>query len=473
MLHKKTNQTARQPSKINIYMKCHYKECLIIISLILTTFLVHWQLKNHDFIYLDDHIYVTENKNIQSGLTRENIARAFTTTRAGFWIPLVWISYMIDHEIYGMDPGGYHLTNLLLHIANAILLFLFLRWVTGFLYQSAFVAFVFAMHPLHVESVAWITERKDVLCAFFWMLTLLAYAYYLNRAGVRRYLLIVFFFVLGLMAKPMLVTLPFVLLLLDYWPLKRLKLSIINGPGPSKVLWKIVYEKIPLFVLSLVFSAIAYFTQQNIGAIRSLENRSFGLRITNAIISYTKYLWKTIWPVDLVVFYPFPEETLMWQVVGSGALLVFISVLVIFAARRYSYIPVGWFWFIGTLLPVIGLVQAGAQAMADSFMYIPLIGLSMIVAWGIPDLLVKFHYKKTLLSLAAGALSIFLIVGTWSQLGHWKNSISLFEHTLQRTNNNFLAHNYLGNYLLKQEKIEEAVTQYSEALRINPYFYEG
>jgi tetratricopeptide (TPR) repeat protein len=463
-----------------------YETLLIILLLCLITISVYWQVGNHDFINFDDPQYVTENSSIQAKFSRKSILWAFTTTHAGFWFPLTWLSLLLDFQLYGLNPGGYHLTNLLLHLANTILLFLVLKRMTKARWQSAFVAALFAIHPLHVESVAWVVERKDVLSTLFWLLAMWAYLRYVERPGIARYLLTFFAFALGLMAKPMLVTLPFILLLLDYWPLMRLHPPpdvAANESSPNKTLIhglprrsfiELVLEKAPLFALAALSSMITFFTQRSVGAVRSIHELPFMVRFANGLVSYVKYIGKTIWPMNLAVFYPHPESTLpVWQIVVSGLLLTGISIAVMRAARNRRYLAVGWLWYLGTLVPVIGLVQVGAQAMADRFTYVPLIGLFLIIAWGTPDLLNRMRWRRIIIAFSAGVLLVALMVSTWRQLHRWSNSIMLWEHALTVTQNNYLAHNHLGTALIGRERLDEAIDHFSEALRINPDYTES
>jgi len=463
-----------------------YETSLIILLLCLITISVYWQVGNHDFINFDDPQYVTENSIIQAGFSRKSTLWAFTTIHAGFWIPLTWLSLMLDFQLYGLNPGGYHLTNLLLHLVNTILLFLVLKRMTKARWQSAFVAALFAIHPLHVESVAWVVERKDVLSTLFWLLAMWAYLRYVERPGIARYLLTFFAFALGLMAKPMLVTLPFVLLLLDYWPLMRLHpppYVAANESSPNKTLIYglprgsligLVLEKAPLFALAAISSMITFFTQRSMEALRSIHELPFMVRFANGLVSYVKYIGKMIWPMNLAVFYPHPGRTLpVWQIVASGLLLTCISIAVMRAARNRPYLAVGWLWYLGTLVPVIGLVQAGSQAMADRFTYVPLIGLFLIIAWGTPDLLNRMKYRRIIIAFSAGVLLVALMVSTWRQVHRWSNSIMLWEHALTVTQNNYLAHNHLGTALIGRERLDEAIDHFSEALRINPDYIES
>jgi protein O-mannosyl-transferase len=489
---------------------------IIIIILFLTsaTLLAFWQVIHCDFIYFDDDFYVTANSRIQDGITLKGIRWAFTTNEAANWHPLTWVSHMLDIQFFGLRPQWHHLTNLLLHIANTLLLFLVFHRMTKALWQSAVVAALFALHPLHVESVAWVAERKDVLSTFFWMLTMGAYIFYVERPGLQRYLAVLVFLALGLMAKPMLVTLPFVLLLMDYWPLRRFeqtqlaqeiraevndtasadkrkrkgkkKLAVKSAARTVQVAAKteqmagpkhqwawirpLLWEKIPLFSLAVLSSIVTYIVQQQGGAVKSIEASPLSVRIANAFVSYAFYFVKMIWPSNLAVLYPHPGLGPLWQILVAVLLFIAATFMVIWRAKRFRYLAVGWLWYVGTLVPVIGIVQVGDHARADRYTYIPLIGLFIIVAWGIPELLERWRYRKEVF-VASSALSLlgFFFV-TWTQVGYWKDSITLFNHTLRVTNQNFtilnnrgIAYNSLGNYT-------QAIADFDKAIEIKPKF---
>jgi len=473
----------REPEKdrTTIFMQGRFPTLLICLLLAAAILAVYWPVRNYDFINLDDPTYVTENGHVQAGLTRENFIWALTATDAANWHPLTWISLMLDSELYGLNPAGHHLTSVFFHLANTLLLFLVLKLMTGAFWRSALVAALFALHPLHVESVAWVAERKDVLSTFFWIFTLWAYLGYVQRPGVRRYLLILLLFALGLMAKPMLVTLPCVLLLLDFWPLERIQLGQASSSrtalGPSAVIaktprrqaFRLLLEKTPLFVLAAVSAFVTFVVQKSGGAVGALEVYPIKIRVANALVSYVRYMVKMIWPQNLAFFYPHPGQSLpMGQAAAAGLLLLLISIAVIRAGRRQPYLPVGWLWYLGTLVPVIGLVQVGEQAMADRYTYVPLIGLFIMAAWGVPELTRGWRYGRIVLRMAAGSLLAALMVCTWMQLRHWRNNETLFKHALNTTANNYLAHDSLGNTLAQQGKIGEAIGHYSAALRIKP-----
>ncbi len=461
----------------------HNKSFIICLLLCVTILLVFYQVQNHDFINFDDPLYVYENVHVKSGLNRAGLIWAFSTTHSANWHPLTWLSHMLDCQLYGLNPGGHHVTNVLFHMANSVLLFLVLYRMTSGLWMSAWVAALFALHPLHVESVAWVAERKDVLSTFFWILTMWMYVRYTEQPDRTRYVLTLLIFVFGLLSKPMLVTLPFVLLLLDYWPLQRLSThqpeDDITAPMRAvgihrSSLLSLLWEKIPFFVLAAVSSLITFFVQKSGGAMPSLEIHPVEVRIANALLSYVSYIGQMIWPQDLAVFYPHPGSALpLWQIFGAGLLLLCISIAVIRAARHHPYLPVGWLWYLGTLVPVIGLVQVGMQARADRYTYIPLIGLFIMVAWGFPKLLANWRHRRAIITAAACIVLAAMMIMTWSQVRHWKNSITLFRHALQLTSDNHLAHNNLGDALAQKGKFEEAIEHFTKALEIWANFPEA
>lgn len=438
-------------------------------------------VRNHAFLNIDDNFYVTDNPPVKSGMTLKGVIWAFTAMHAANWHPLTWLSHMLDCQLYGLDPSGHHLTNLVFHLASVLMLFLVLARMTGSLWRSSFVAALFALHPLRVESVAWVAERKDVLSGFFWMLTMWTYVRYIERPRLNRYLLVLLSFSLGLLSKSMLVTLPFVLLLLDYWPLGRFQFAHLKkNPKPSiskqndvggqkSIPFSLLWEKVPFFILSAVSSVLTIIAQHKIGTVAPLELYPIDIRIANALVSYVRYIGKMIWPHGLAVFYPHPVTLPAWEVIGSGLLLAGISVLVIWIARRHPYHAVGWLWYLGTLVPVIGLVQVGAQAMADRYTYLPLIGLFIMIAWGVPEQLAMGRYRRVILSVSAGIVLMMLMMITRLQIKHWQNDLTLFDHSLAVTSDNYFVHNSLGIVLSRQGKTEEAIAHYNEALRITPY----
>ena len=448
---------------------------IILFLLAAATLAVYWQVLNHDFIAFDDDLYVTDNVNVQNGLTWRGVKWAFTTTQAYNWHPLVWISHMLDCRLYKLNPAGHHFTNVLFHISNTLLLFLVLSRMTGSRWRSAFVAALFALHPLHVESVAWVSERKDVLSTFFWLLTMWFYSRYVRRPGLANYLLIMFALAIGLMAKQMLVTLPLVLLLLDYWPLERFTFGSLKKNSKHKAKFGAVsfssclLEKLPLLALSAVASLIVFLVQSKATLVKSTVAIPFGYRLGNATLAYAKYIRKMFWPADLGILYPHPETNLpIWKVLTAGVLLLCISILVVRHFRSRRWLAVGWLWYLGTLVPVLGLVQVGLQAMADRYTYIPLIGLFIIVAWGAAELLAKQRRRNLVFATAAVIVLSALVAVTYRQLSYWHDSITLYKHTVAVTRNNDILHYNLGVLLLEKGKTDEAVKHWRQALKIRP-----
>ncbi|MFZ0932657.1 MAG: tetratricopeptide repeat protein [Syntrophobacteraceae bacterium] len=543
---------------------------LICLFLAVAALMAFWQLNQCDFISYDDSGYVTENIHIRNGITTEAIRWAFTTGYIANWHPLTWMSHMLDVQLFGLKPRWHHLTNLLFHIANTLLLFFVFNRMTKAPWKSAFVAALFALHPLHVESVAWVAERKDVLSTFFWMLTIVAYIHYVEHrtedgrrrtedgrrrtedgrqrtedgekwtgifrplSYVLRYLAVLIFFTLGLMAKPMLVTLPFVLLLLDFWPLQRMQgagsreqgarsekqnpklgqeplsankrkspkkptdqvitqSSVLSASSPgsdaelyasrpasivnadankvrvpqSFALRPLLLEKIPLFALAALSCIVTFIVQKKGGALRSTEVFSPGVRIANAFVSYIIYMGKTIWPTNLALYYPHPGLWPLWQVLGAVFLLGAVTLTVIRTTNRFPYLTVGWMWFTSTLVPVIGIVQVGDQAMADRYTYIPLIGLFVMAAWGIPELLKKWRYRKETLFASSSLLLLSLFIVTRTQVGYWRNNFTLYDHSLEVSPSHIMycnrgvAYEALGNH-------RQAISDYEKAIELAP-----
>ena len=451
------------------------REIVICLVLIAANLVVYWQITNHEFINYDDGIYVTENSHVQAGFTWESIKWALTTFHAGNWHPLTWFSHMLDCELYGLNSTGHHWTNLELHIANTLLLFFILFKMTGALWRSAFVAALFALHPLHVESVAWIAERKDVLSTFFGFLMIIAYYRNVKKPRITNYLLIILFFSLGLMAKPMLVTMPFVLLLLDLWPLKRLNLSLNQPAGRTSNLMPLIREKIPLIILATISIILTFFAQQSRGAVQSLELIPINYRIANALIAYSGYFIKTIWPHNMSVFYPhLGVNQPMWEVVSSALFLIGACLLAVKASKKYPYMLVGLLWYIITLIPVIGLIQVGSQSMADRYTYIPMTGIFIVFTWGMHDLLLKNKkYLNFIFPLSAAIIISVLSVLSFNQSKQWKNSITLFENAITITDENWLAHNNLGAALFDKGKTDESIFHFKEALKIKPIYFSA
>jgi tetratricopeptide (TPR) repeat protein len=438
--------------------------------------MVFGQSIGHDFTDCDDPDYVSENPHVAHGVTAEGIAWAFTQRHAGNWHPLTWLSHMVDCELYGLrHPGGHHLTNVLLHAATTILLFLVLRQMTGDLWPSSLAAALFAVHPLHVESVAWVAERKDVLSGLFFVLTLAAYVGYARCPfSALRYLTVSVLFALGLLCKPMLVTLPFVLLLLDFWPLGRCSPRETGASEaarfvlPPRVLW----EKLPWLALTAASCLATYWAQGT--AVISTDDLSLSARVANALVSYVSYLGQFLCPAGLAVFYPHPKDGLpLWQIIGAFLALAAVSAAALAWRRRCPYLLVGWLWYLGMLVPVIGLVQVGSQAMADRYTYLAQIGLYLAVVWGLMDF-AKTSADRRWACGAASLLAVAVLGGcAWRQASHWKDSEALWSHAVDCSSDNFVAHNSYGLVLADLGRVEEAMAHFEKALRIRPGYAEA
>ena len=481
------------------------RETLLFLALCVLVLSAYWPVLRFDFLTIDDNDYVTGNATVAGGLTRDGVAWAFTSREAANWHPVTWLSHMLDVQIFGLKPGGHHLVNLLLHLVSAVLLLSFLKASTGLFWPSALTAVLFALHPLQIESVAWISERKTVLAALCWILAMFAYLRYLRRPDLRRYLPVVGLFAVGLMAKPLVVTLPFALLLLDFWPFGRIGAAPRSGvrcsPPPVSPA-RLIREKAPLFLLSGLSSAITYIAQLEGGTVRHFDAVPLAMRVSNAVVSYGNYLRQVLWPAGLSFFYPYPHEMSPgWQLVGASLLLIVVTGAVC-SRRTIPYALVGWLWFLGTLVPMIGLVQVGDQAMADRYVYVPIIGLLTGAAWGLRDLASR---KASL----RGAVIVLTLAGVFSlaaatrlQVVHWKDDETLYRHGLAVDPGNWLAaynlgvhydvvgrlaeaetllretihlrpgygkaHNNLGNILIRTGRLDEAIRYFREAVRTTP-----
>ncbi|MGD0209444.1 MAG: tetratricopeptide repeat protein [Desulfomonilia bacterium] len=455
---------------------------MIVLLIIVSILLVYAQVGSHDFINFDDQLYVTDNPIVKAGITWNGITWAFSFSDRTYWHPLTWFSHMVDCELFGLNPGKHHLVNVFLHIINSILLFLVFMMMTGTLWRSAFVAFLFALHPINVDSVAWIAERKNLLSTLFCMLTIMAYIYYSRRPSFYKYILILFVFMLGLLSKPMLISIPFVLLLLDFWPLKRINfdslltrehisIGVSNERRAQRTqALKLIIEKIPLLILSLVIICTSIISFQHHSDVISSNLISIKLRMANALVSYVTYIGKLIWPRNLTIYYPFPAGLPLWEVVGASVFLCVATILAGLYAKKFPYLIVGWLWYLGTLVPVSGLIQVGLwPAMAERWVYIPAIGLFMLVAWLIPDLVSEFRFKNLALSTLAIMVICILMILTWKQTGYWKNDFTLFSHALQVNERNSVAYSNLGDYYISINKPGEAIEYYDKSVEINPY----
>jgi len=443
-----------------------HKELLVALLLAAAVLAVYWSVQDFDFIEFDDNAYISENRHIMDGFTCEAVTWALKDIHTGYWHPLTWMSHVLDYKLFRMNAGGHHWTSVLLHLANTILLFFIFYRMTAALWKSAFVAALFAIHPMHVESVAWVAERKDVLSTFFLFLTIGCYIYYLQKRNILRYFMMFSCFLLSLLSKPMVVTLPFALLLLDYWPLKRFTWD--------SFLWEkvrpLIREKIPLILLSVFVSGITLATAAQNSNMASLDKLPLTTRAVNAMLSYGRYMDKSIYPVDMAIFYPYSSDY-SWVSVGGAILtIIIVSVLSISYVKRFPYLIIGWLWFLGIMFPVIGLVQAGAQGMADRYTYVSYIGLFIMIAWGVPDLTASIRFRKSLLSVTAGVVLSVLLLLSWVQVRYWENTDTLFRHTIEVTGRNFLAETTLATYLIKKGKYEEAQARLYKARDINPTY---
>jgi hypothetical protein len=451
------------------------------LALALGTLALYWPVTHFPFINFDDDEYVADNPVTQAGLTWHGLVWAFNGIHVGNWHPASWLSHMIDCQLFGVNAGGHHLVNVLFHITNTLLLFAFLRSTTGFEWRSAFVAALFAWHPLHVESVAWVSERKDVLSTFFWLLTIIAYARYTKGSDEWRvmsdkpaaplvtrhsslfYALALVFCALAMLSKPMAVTLPFTLLLVDVWPLNRIQ----NPESRIQNFKNLLVEKTPFFLLSLALCAVTFFAQRSVGAVSSV---GWSSRLGNVPVAYVRYLEKTFWPADLAIIYPYVYHWPVAAIAGATLLLGFISILALVLLRRNPWLASGWFWFLGTLVPVIGFVQVGAQSMADRYFYIPSIGLFSALVWGAAEFCANRPNGKIILSLIGGSALAGCVLTASLQISYWRSSVDLFLHALAVTQNNYVADNALGKTFEQAGDNARARALYEEAVRIEPRY---
>jgi protein O-mannosyl-transferase len=447
-------------NKINISPQ---KQNLIVyIFLTLVTLAVFWQVSHFGFINVDDQIFVTENSHVQSGITLEGIRWAFSTSYTNIWHPLTFLSLMLDYQLYSLNAGGYHVTNLIFHILSALLLFWLFNRMTGEIWKSAFVAALFALHPNQVGSIAWISGRKDVLSAFFWMLTLCLYVHYTEKPTIRRYLLVLWGFIFGLISKSMVVSLPVIMILLDYWPLRRFKSQKGNF-----FFWQLK-EKMPFFILSAAFSIITMFLWRNPFA----EDMPFSFRLENALVAFVTYLEKILWPHDIHFWHIFSDQLLLWQVLGSFMLILFISMAVMMTMKRRPYLFVGWFWYAIAILPVTGIIKYGVMFMHEHYTYLPSIGIGIMLAWGVPLLFPGSNMRKKILFPAGIIVLAIMAVISWQQCSYWKNSITLFSHAIKISSGDDLAmeHLQLGRFLFTEGKTEKAIEHFNEVVALKSYY---
>ncbi len=447
--------------------------CLLLTAVVLVCYSA---VTRNGFLNYDDDAYITNNPHVRAGLTWETVKWALTTYDQANWAPLSWLSHALDCELFGLNPAGHHYVSVLLHAGNAVLLFLLLQSVTGYSWRSLMVAALFALHPINVESVAWAAERKNVLSMLFLLLALHSYVWYTHKPALARYAAVFFFFALGLLSKSQIVTFPFLLWLLDYWPLGRISPQAVwdtgtsDGSSPKEGSWRgwLLWEKVPLLLLSAASAMVTMKAEAFGGAIHGASQYSLLLRLETALVSYARYLGKAVWPSKLVALYPHPTNLYpVWQVAAAAALLLLITVFVLLAHHR-RYLAVGWFWFLGTLVPMIGLVQVGGQALADRFAYIPFIGLFLMVTWLAADWAKAHQFRPARLAIAAIAWLLALSTVTYRQVGYWHDIPSFWSRTLALTENNYVAHDTLGEYLARQGRTEEAVAHFRAALTIRP-----
>ena len=449
------------------------KNLWISVALALLTLIVYSSLRHHPFVDYDDQSYVTENKHVQDGLSWDTFTWSITSTEASNWHPVTWLSHALDCQLYGLEPSGHHWTSLLIHMLNVILLFLLLERVTLAKWKSAFVAALFALHPLNVESVAWIAERKNVLSTFFFLLALGAYAWYARRPGVRRYSLLALLFALGLAAKPMVITLPFVLLLLDYWPLQRIEGWIQPSdtfPVPQRPPSRVIVEKLPLLALSAGSAVLTIVAQSD--SVVSTQALPFGVRLATVFYAYGVYLWKLIWPVGLALIYPHPGRTLaFWKPFLGTTLILSMTMLAWQQRKRQPWLLVGWLWYLGTAVPIIGVMQVGVQVVADRYAYVPLIGIFLILVWGLALAADAAQLPTLARALAASCVIAVLACLTWKQAGYWRSSADLWSHAIEVTTNNSMAENFLANTLFKAGRYQEGMAHlrvYAAAEPLDP-----
>ncbi|MEO5361223.1 MAG: tetratricopeptide repeat protein [Nitrospirota bacterium] len=445
------------------------KNLIIALLLVVITFGVYWNVRDNSFVNIDDPQYVTTNPFVNKGLTSKSVLWAFKTTFFVNWHPLTWLSHMTDVELFGLNPGGHHLTSLVIHIINTVLLFFLLNRLTSLPWQSAFVAAVFAIHPLAVESVAWVSERKNVLSSLFWFIGIWAYIEYVKRPNFIRYAAVFFSMAIGLMVKPMLVTFPVTLLLLDYWPFNRFKVDEQTTlPHLIRLFFRAVIEKLPLFALAVASAIVTYVVQLHAYAVQPFSQLPLSRRFATAADSYTQYLKKMVLPYDLAIPYPYPDTLPSLNVFLSAAFLTIVTIVAIRLWRRRPYVLFGWSFYLLTMLPVIRFIQTGREAIADRYTYVPMIGIFLIIAMGASDILSGNRFKKYILTTAAAACLIYLAAFTWVQIGYWRNSYTLFSHSIKTVEGNYMAYNNYGAAFLDDHKPEKAVEFFAKGLQIKP-----
>jgi len=478
----KNRRGAQTPSRARVTLSPRTRILLLVTGIVIATVALYYPVSSHPFLNYDDDIYVLRNPQVQAGLSWETVKWAFTSLYASNWHPLTWLSHALDYQMFNLDAGRHHETNLLLHVINVILLFWVLWRTTGYAGRSAMVAALFALHPMNVESVAWIAERKNLLSMMFFLLALGAYGLYARRPRVSRYLGVAGFYALGLMAKPQVITLPFVLLLWDYWPLQRMSYAAAGSAAtddepliPAKSFSWLVLEKLPLLALSMASAVITIHAQYESGAMSGPHWQPFRLRIENAFLAYARYLGKAIWPSHLTLLYPHPGNSIrIWQVGAALLLLLAITGLTVAARHRRRYLLVGWLWFLGTMVPMIGIVQVGVQAMADRYAYLPFVGLFIMICWAAADWAEQRHLAPLWQWGVSVAVLLALAVTARHQLDYWSDNTKLWARVIalqaQHANpDNWVAENNMGHALLKLGEEEEAMPHFRAAVAINPF----
>lgn len=462
---------APQSASAGLFSSPDKRRVVISLLLALLALVIYNPVTRMGFVNYDDPAYVTTNRNVQNGLTWKTVRWAFLSTDAANWHPLTWLSHAVDCQLFQLKAAGHHYDSLLLHALCVVLLFLFLESITGYAGRSMAIAALFAVHPINIESVAWISERKNVLCTLFFFLGLYVYGWYVRHPEFKRYFAVVVTFALALMAKPMAITFPCVLLLLDYWPLRRMNLGAMptdarQSTDRTRSFPWLLLEKLPLMLLSAASGIITVIAQKGGGALRT--QYGFPLRLGNAVVSYVRYIGKAFWPAKLAVLYPFPRHGVpAWEVAAAALLIIAISCAALFLTKK-RYFAVGWFWFLGTLVPVIGLVQVGEQAMADRYAYIPLVGLFIALVWGLADWAANHKIAPRYVAVPLMIWTLALALSAHTQMKYWANTTDLWSHTLEATGPNFVAEDNLGAELIKEGKIQAARERFQNAININP-----
>ncbi len=445
---------------------------LIYIALAAGIIIAYEPIRHNGFVKYDDASYIVENPHIAEGITQQSLTWAFTKSYSSNWHPLTWLSHILDYQVFGLNPLGHHLVSVLFHIVNAMLLFWIIKNITGAMWASAFVAAVFSLHPVQVESVAWAAERKTVLSGLFWLLTIAVYVHYTKKPQLGRYILVLLIFGLSIMTKPIVVTLPLVLLLLDYWPLERLRIDGQDSGTSKSALW-LIAEKIPLLAMSAFLSMMTIIAQKTSGAISTSENLPLDYRLANVSLSYIRYIGKLVWPSALAVYHPHPRTGFSPATAMCAVVVILLTILSIYVGRRKKYVVVGWLWYVGTLVPMIGLVQVGAQAIAYRYMYLSMLGLLIILAWAVKDVVGSRIRLKMLTAVSAMVVLSALIILTRFQVGYWKSTLTLFEHTLAVTEDNPAAEENYGFVLSEAGRLDEAAAHIKKAIQLVPDYVEA